>query len=387
MPVEWVTMPAAPRWAAKMGLGKAWRERQAGRLMARRGAGLALAGKVDVLHGQHKASAGAASVAVRRAMSKGASVVSVATVRDYWPLCPVSTRLFAGKGGERFECDECHALREYLRCASVGSRSRLGLPLSVARWAGTLQASRLLAGCDATIAVSKYVRDELKKSGRIPDDRLVNIPNLVHLPSVEASMSAAWPLPDISPEEPFMLFVGKLDMNKGAQFLPEVLKRAGVDLPVVLAGDGPLRESLEKSARELELDFRFYDWLDNDAILRLMRTAKLLLFPSAWQEPLSRVLLEGCAAGAAIVAMNTGGTSDIVVHGESGWLAGDAAGFAEGVRLVATDGQLNARLRTGARRQAETVFASDRVAAEVDGLYERLLAGVGTVGSKRLGRR
>lgn len=376
LPVEWVTLPAAPLWVAKAGLARAWREREAVRLMARRAYTLALSGKVDVIHGQHKASAGAASIAVSSARKKGAWVVSVATVRDYWPLCPVSTRLFTDHYNATFECDECHSLREYIRCASASGSSPLQTPLSIARWVGTLRASMMLAQCDTTIAVSRYVRGELAKSGRIKAANLASIPNLVHLPSVEASMSSAWPLPDISPEDPFMLFVGKLDMNKGANLLADPLAQSTVRLPVVFAGDGPLRAELEQAASSLDLDYRFYDWLDNNAVLRLMRSARLMLFPSAWQEPLSRVLLEGCAAGAAIVAMNTGGTPDIITHGESGWLASDLQSFAEGIRQVATDDALNARLRAGSRHQAETVFASDRVATEVESLYEKLLAGV-----------
>ena len=374
LPIEWIGLPAAPRWAEKAGTGKAWREREATRLMAKRAAALALAGKADVLHGQHKASACAASIAAKGARSKGAHVISIATVRDYWPLCPVSTRLFTRSDGSAFECRSCHRLSEYMGCASGTSRSPLRIALALARWFTTLRASRLLAACDATIAVSRYVRDELTFSGRVPSERLANIPNLVHLPSVERALSTPWPLNDISPKDPFTLFVGKLDFNKGAQYLPEVIEYAGLDMPLVLAGDGPLRPELEREARAKRLDFRFYDWLDNDAILRLMRTATLLLFPSAWQEPLSRVLLEGCAAGAAIVAMSTGGTSDIITHGESGWLAQNTADLAEGARAVASDPALNTSLREGARRQAETGFSSDRVAARVESLYSRLVA-------------
>src|SRR5438128_5330851 len=108
-----------------------------------------------------------------------------------------------------------------------------------------------------------------------------------------------------------------------------------------IAGDGPLRPSLEQDAQLRGLDFRFYDWLENDAVIKLMRQARALLFPSAWQEPLSRVLLEGCAAGAAIVALDTGGTGDAIVHRESGWLAQDRRGFVEGVRQVVGDDHLN----------------------------------------------
>lgn len=373
MPVEWVAMSAAPIWAQKAGAGKAWREREATRVMAKRAIRLALAGEVEVLHGQHKASASAASIAAHQARLKGAQAVSVATVRDYWPLCPVSTRLFTRRNGETFECRECHRLADYLRCASDGILT-LKLPLALARWVATRNASKQLAGCDAVIGVSKYVRDELSMSGRVPGEKLVSIPNLVHLSSVERAIHGPWPLEDVSSDDHFALFVGKLDVNKGAQYLPDVMKSAGIGMPLVLAGDGPLHSELERQASVKGLDFRFHDWLDNDAILRLMRSATLLLFPSAWQEPLSRVLLEGCAAGAAIVAMNTGGTGDIITHGESGWLAQDIAGLVEGARAIASDEALNARLRAGARRQAETIFASDHVAAEVEQLYANLLA-------------
>ena len=77
-------------------------------------------------------------------------------------------------------------------------------------------------------------------------------------------------------------------------------------MPVVLLGDGPLKAEIEADAAPRGLDFRFYSWLDNDAVLRVMQAAQVLLFPSAWQEPLSRVLLEGCAAGAAILRARHG---------------------------------------------------------------------------------
>jgi glycosyltransferase involved in cell wall biosynthesis len=298
----------------------------------------------------------------------------VVTVRDYWPLCPVSTRLFEGASGAVFECGECHHLRSYLGCARRKSkRAAISMPLNFARWFNTLQNSRQLAGADAVIAVSSYVSRELARSGRVPASRLRVIPNLVHLPSVDRALDGDWPLHDISPKDPFLLFVGKLDTNKGAWQLPRVLTRAGLRLPVVVAGDGPWREKISREAAELGLDFRFYDWLENDAVLRLMGRAVALLFPSAWQEPLSRVLLEGCAAGAAIVALDTGGTSDVIEHGTSGWLAHNMDEFAVGLRVVASDAELNAKLRWGARQRAERKFAAPVVCAQVEELYRSLL--------------
>ncbi len=373
LPVEELLIPEASGWVRRLGLGKASLERTTRLAMTRRAYQIAASGKAGVLHGQHAVSSVAASWAARRARSSGAKVISVATVRDYWPLCPVSTRLFMDSRGQPFECKDCHELRSYLNCTNKSQR-KSKMPAALARWGQTLHVSQALARCDAVIAVSDYVRREVVRSGRVPERKLVTIPNLVDLPSVDRALAGSWPLNDISPSEPYLLFVGKWDINKGAQMLPEALARSGVRLPLVLAGDGPLRGQLVAEARERGLDFRFYNWLENDSVIKLMRHARALLFPSAWQEPLSRVLLEGCAAGAAIVALDTGGTGDVIVHKESGWLAPQRVGLAEGTRQVVRNDELNTHLRLGARRQAEVRFAAPLVSERVEALYHTLLA-------------
>jgi glycosyltransferase involved in cell wall biosynthesis len=327
-------------------------------------------GGVDVLHGQHMVSGVGASRAAARAAKDGAKVVAVATVRDYWPLCPVSTRLFTDGKERTRECVDCHRLLPYLRCVGKGPAALLP---GLARWWRSLGMARALAECDGVIGVSRYVRDEVARSGRVPRRKLAAIPNLVHLESVDKAADGEWPLSDIGAEEPFLMFAGKLDYNKGGQMLPEVVARSGVGLPVVVAGEGPMQGKIEKEARQRGLDFRFYGWLDNDETVLLMKRARALLFPSAWQEPLSRVLLEGCAAGAAIVALDSGGTRDIISHMESGWLASEVGSFVEGVRQVSADSPQNARLRAGARARAEERFSSERVSARVEALYRKLL--------------
>lgn len=376
--VEELLVPEAPAWARRAGMGKAWSDLAGRTLLARRAAQLAIRCQADVLHGQHSLSATAAAIAARHARSQGADVVSLGTIRDYWPLCPVSTRLFTDHNSRTFECKQCHHLLPYLGVTKDQStyaiRNTLPrLPLSLARWLQTWHAGRLLAQCDAVIAVSHYVRAELARSGRIPVNKLTSIPNLVDLPSVDRALTGNWPLRDIPPGQPFLLFVGKWDTNKGPQLLPEAIEMSGIRMPLVLAGEGPLRPELEREAARRDLDFRFVSWIDNDAAILLMRHATALLFPSAWQEPLSRVLLEGCAAGAAIVALRTGGTSDAITHGESGWLANNMPEFAEGLNALESGTQLNARLRSGARHRAESQFAAPVVSASVEALYRRLL--------------
>jgi glycosyltransferase involved in cell wall biosynthesis len=106
-----------------------------------------------------------------------------------------------------------------------------------------------------------------------------------------------------------------------------------------------------------------------------MGAATLLLFPSDWAEPLSRVLLEGCAIGAAILALDTGGTPDIIADGQNGRLVADMDAFAAALHELLDDPAQRARLAAGAQATARECFSAGVVAAQVEGLYAAVLAG------------
>ena len=373
LPVDELHVPSPPGWVVRVGFDKAWEEQRAVRIIRAWCGRLAGTGEADVLHGQHQVSGTAAALSAEAARKQGRRVISVVTVRDYWPLCPSSTRLLPTHQGKSQECTDCHNFTSYVSCVSRTGTFDPAQILGAARWLRTHLQARELARADAIIAVSNYVRSELARSGRFDNGKLITIHNLVDLGSVDKVLAQ----PDaINPpvDGPYLLFVGKLDENKGAQLLPEAIQASDIRLPLLLAGDGPLQSHLQAAAQSRGLDFQFLGWQDNESLLRLMRNARCLVFPSCWQEPLSRVLLEGCAAGAAIVALDTGGTSDVLTHNVSGWLARDHASFAEGVRQVCNDDTLNASLRHGARELAATRFSAQIVARQVEDLYLSLLA-------------
>jgi glycosyltransferase involved in cell wall biosynthesis len=118
---------------------------------------------------------------------------------------------------------------------------------------------------------------------------------------------------------------------------------------------------------------RFLQWADHDEVLRLLARTALLLFPSRWDEPLSRVLLEACACGAPILAMATGGTAEIVEDGVSGALVPPEEGaFAERLAVLLADEAGRRRLGEGAWLVARERFSAPVVAAQVEALYEML---------------
>jgi 2-deoxystreptamine N-acetyl-D-glucosaminyltransferase/2-deoxystreptamine glucosyltransferase len=102
-----------------------------------------------------------------------------------------------------------------------------------------------------------------------------------------------------------------------------------------------------------------------------MARATVLVLPSLWPEPLSRVLLEALALGTPLAAMDTGGSREILEDGRSGLLVQDTAQLGEAVARLAGDGALRARLAEGARARA-SAFAPEALIPRYEDVYRRL---------------
>jgi glycosyltransferase involved in cell wall biosynthesis len=141
---------------------------------------------------------------------------------------------------------------------------------------------------------------------------------------------------------------------------------------LVVAGSGALRGSLEHELAMLGVRVRFLAWVPHDELLRLLARCTLLLFPSAWGEPLSRVLLEAAALGVPVLAMPTGGTPDIIRDGETGLFARTPQQFAHRLLWLLGHDQERHRLGAGARATAQQHFSVEAVLPQVEQLYSSL---------------
>jgi glycosyltransferase involved in cell wall biosynthesis len=106
--------------------------------------------------------------------------------------------------------------------------------------------------------------------------------------------------------------------------------------------------------------------------------ASLLVFTSRGPESLSRVLLEASALGVPIAAINTGGTPDIVRHGETGLLSTSPAALADDVRRLASDAALRHELGTAAASWVSQTFGAEAIVKRVEELYRDLLQSAST---------
>jgi len=108
-----------------------------------------------------------------------------------------------------------------------------------------------------------------------------------------------------------VLFVGRLVEAKGVRDAVAAWRRSGVDLPLVLAGTGPLRAELTAQASQGEgPEIEVLGWVERDRLPGLYRRARALLLPSRWQEPFGIVGLEALSFGVPVVAWESGGVPE-----------------------------------------------------------------------------
>ncbi len=307
-----------------------------------------------VVHAQHSLSA-------LGALDSSAARHVAVTVRDHWPVCFWSTRLSRGT-----LCPGC-GIGPMLRCAP----GHVGAPAPIAwgaipymRW--DLGAKRAALGrAGATLAVSEAIAGELRAAG-IP--RVEVVPNIVD--AVETRMLAE-PEPSVELPERFLLFVGKLEENKGARLLVPAVAAAGTGLPLVILGEGSLAHEVKFEAASRQVPLVMRGWAHRDDVLRALGRATVLVFPSLWPEPLSRVLLEALALGVPVAAMATGGTREILSDHDSGLLVSDVAGLADAVGRLVRDEPLRRRIVEGARARAEA-FSPEALVPRYEAVYKRL---------------
>jgi glycosyltransferase involved in cell wall biosynthesis len=333
-----------------------------------------------LIHAQHVQTAPAAAMAGRRL-----GLPVVVTVRDHWPWDYFST----GLHGDRIPYSQqtWAALATDLVARLGPARGALVLPAIPYMLAHIRRRQQALRQADAVIAVSSYIAQRLE--GLVALERLHVLPNMVDLPSIDAVI--ATPQSSVPPGTPYLLFAGKLERNKGAHLLIDIFRdwrsgtgdreRSGSQFPfpipqppeLVIAGSGPLRAELERELAALGVRTRFLDWVDHDEVLRLMAGCELLLFPSAWGEPLSRVPLEASACAAAMLAMPTGGTPSIIADGVNGALEPTPARFARRMAALLARPEQRQALGRAARQAAEQRFAKDVVVRQVEDLYRSLV--------------
>ena len=231
----------------------------------------------------------------------------------------------------------------------------------------------------AVIAPSQAVAEELLAAG-YPTDSLHLIPNGVALPAKPAENSqqlARQALVDANqdlvaaPEEPVVVYTGRLDHNKGLVDLvnawPEVTKR-WPRCHLWLVGEGPDRDRLFQQIKDLDLQGQVVLPGAFDDVEEVLRAANLFILPSYF-EGLSISLMEAMAHQVPVIASNIPGNNDIIQSGVNGCLvpAGNVSAISQAIQdaLAKPD-----QLTTWATAAQQTIQNNYSLASMVNALLK-----------------
>lgn len=130
----------------------------------------------------------------------------------------------------------------------------------------------------------------------------------------------------IAQDRPLLLFVGRVAHEKNIGFLIRTLESIRTEIPdvlLVIAGEGPARESLELEVRKRGLgeNTRFIGYLDRQTELNSCYSAADIFVFSSRTETQGLVLLEAMAQGVPVVSTAELGTRDVLQEGRGVWIA------------------------------------------------------------------
>lgn len=134
-----------------------------------------------------------------------------------------------------------------------------------------------------------------------------------------------------------LLCIGRLCEQKGPMLLLETLPRlieAGIPIHLTFAGDGELREVMERfiENKGLKNHVAITGWVDSNTIKRLLKQSSLMVLPS-FAEGLPVAIMESLALKVPVLTTHVNGIPELVVDNESGLLIvpGCRNSLAEGI--------------------------------------------------------
>lgn len=164
------------------------------------------------------------------------------------------------------------------------------------------------------------------------------------------------------------VFAGRLTEVKGVNDVLE-LARCLPEVPVTVVGDGPLSATVRSAAAELS-NLEFRGRVDRPEVERLLRSARVLLMPSRWQEPGGLSALEAMAAGTPVVAFDVGGLAEYVRDAGGGLTVEmNSEALIEGCRRMLTnEAEWRLYSERGIAATSET-HSPERYFSEIEDVY------------------
>ena len=284
----------------------------------------------------------------------------VQTLHNYRLLCPGAQLMRSSH-----VCEECiagsvwHGVRHGCYRDSRLATGVVALMVSVHRWRKTW------TDCvDGYIALSEFSRTKFVEGG-LPPSKIFVKPNFVQ------------PDPGLGDGQQYAVFLGRLSVEKGVHRLLSAWKLLYHRIPLLIVGDGPLRNELQQQVINNGLSMiTFCGQVERTRAMSIVKKARFLLLPSECYENFPCAIAEAYACGVPVLASSLGSIKELVEDHRTGlqFRAGDTDDLAQTVDWAWSHPQELRIMGRAARAEYEARFSAERNYTLLMNIYHRVIA-------------
>lgn len=170
-------------------------------------------------------------------------------------------------------------------------------------------------------------------------------------------------------KENFLLFLGRMNQEKGAHLAVEVANRLGMPLVMVTKMTEPHEKFYFHSQVKPKItkNVEIIGEISVKEKAELFSKAYCTLFPIQWPEPFGLVMIESMATGTPVIAMGYGAVPEVIEHKKTGFIVYTVEDMIQAVKKVAN---INPAV---CRRYVEQRFSQERMVLDYEKAYNKIL--------------
>jgi len=265
------------------------------------------------------------SIIKREAEKAGIATVALKMRRKFDPLEILGAlRVLKTKGVDLIHTNNMSDSR----CFSIAAKC-MGIPVVRSRHVSVLIRRTYLAYLlymkltDKIITSGSMIRDQMIEQNRFLPKRIVSIPAGIDVDVFSPDVNGDYIRREFNLNENNFV-VGTVSMLrrwKGHDYLIEAVKDLEGEIPgikLIIVGDGPYKESLEKLIKSRHLEKRAIMTGYRDDVPQLIKNFHVFVLPSIAIEATSQVIPQALAMNVPVIATKAGGLGEIVIHEKTG---------------------------------------------------------------------
>lgn len=223
--------------------------------------------------------------------------------------------------------------------------------------------SKALLQAHQIILTTPAMRDSIVKQYKIESKKINVIPNYV--------LTDMFTPPVEERKTNLICSIGRLTEQKN--FLSLIQACEGLQVELIIVGEGKLRNDLIRAAQQLGVNLKIYNNLPHHQIPQLLQKSVMFALVSHY-EGHPKALLEAMACEIPVLATSVSGIQEEIQHAVNGWLCNtNKESIREGILHLLSDAELRQKLGKNARDMINTKYSLENIVRQEHALIKNLV--------------